>query len=593
MSTVAESNLIIREQFEHEHRESVRAEIERFRAKAEQVMAGGVTEDEFRSFRLRYGIYGQRQQGVQMVRTKIPSGMVTARQLERLAEIADEFGGGKGHLTTRQNIQYHFVPLARVSDLMHKLADVGMTTREACFNTVRNVTACPLAGLSREEVFDVRPYAQKVAHAFLRKQLTDNLPRKFKITFDGCRHDCMAAAVNDIGLRAMVQDGKRGFRMTVGGGLGPLPYEAQLLDEFLPEENLVSRCEAVIRLFNKNGNRQNKNKARLKFVLRERGWEWVRNEIEKEYADILANGGIATPELVPEGFGGFQSNPQPLGQGALLPVVSTNGSGHAEYDRWHKSNVRDQRQTGYAMVTVRVDQGNLTSDQMRGVARIASDAGDGLVRVMIDQNLLLGFIPLGRVRGVYMALGELGLNGSGAQEIEDVTTCPGAYSCNLGLTKSMNLGAALQQAVRRYDDPLVRKLTIKISGCPNSCGQHWISDFGFYGNARKVNGREIPYYQMLLGGGYDRDGVMRFGLAVQSVPARLAPEAVERVLDHYIANRLDGESFREYVMRHKVEFFRETTSDLAKPAEIAPDLYQDWGDDTDFSLKLGRGECAA
>ncbi len=593
MSTLVESTLTSREEFDREHEESVRAEIERFRAKAEQVMAGAVTEDEFRSFRLRYGIYGQRQQGVQMVRTKIPSGMVTARQLERLAEIADEFAGGKGHLTTRQNIQYHFVPLARVSDLMHKLADVGMTTREACFNTVRNVTACPLAGLSREEVFDVRPYAQKVAHAFLRKQLTDNLPRKFKITFDGCRHDCMAAAVNDIGLRAMVRDGKRGFRMAVGGGLGPLPYEAQLLDEFLPEERLVSRCEAVIRLFNKNGNRQNKNKARLKFVLRERGWEWVRNEIEKEYADILANGGIATPELVPEGFGGYQSNPQPLGQGALLPVVSTNGTGHAEYDRWHKSNVRDQRQTGYAMVTVRVDQGNLTSDQMRGVARIASDAGDGLVRVPIDQNLLPGFIPLCRLRGVYTALDELGLNGSGAQEIEDVTTCPGAYSCNLGLTKSMNLGAALQQLTRQYDDPLVRKLTIKISGCPNSCGQHWISDFGFYGNARKIDGREIPYYQMLLGGGYDRDGVMRFGMAVQSIPARLAPEAVERVLNHYIAHRLDGESFREYVMRHKVEFFRETTNDLARPAEIEPDLYQDWGDDTDFSLKLGRGECAA
>jgi sulfite reductase beta subunit-like hemoprotein len=593
MATLVESTLNSREQFDREHEESVRAEIERFRAKAEQVMAGAVTEDEFRSFRLRYGIYGQRQQGVQMVRTKIPSGMVTARQLERLAEIADEFAGGKGHLTTRQNIQYHFVPLARVSDLMHKLADVGMTTREACFNTVRNVTACPLAGLSREEVFDVRPYAQKVAYAFLRKQLTDNMPRKFKIAFDGCRHDCIAAAINDIGLRAMVRDGKRGFRMTVGGGLGPLPYEAHLLDEFLPEENLVSRCEAVIRLFNKNGNRQNKNKARLKFVLRERGWEWVRNEIEKEYADILENGGIATPELVPEGFGGFQSIPQPLGQGALLPVVSTNGTGHAEYDRWHKSNVREQRQTGYAMVTVRVDQGNLTSDQMRGVARVASDAGDGLVRVTIDQNLLLGFIPLGRLRGVYMALGELDLNGSGAQEIEDVTTCPGAYSCNLGLTKSMNLGAALQQLARQYDDPLVRKLTIKISGCPNSCGQHWISDFGFYGNARKIDGREIPYYQMLLGGGYDRDGVMRFGMAVQSIPARLAPEAVERVLNHYIANRLEGESFREYVMRHKVEFFRETTNDLARPAEIEPDLYQDWGDDTDFSLKLGRGECAA
>ncbi len=593
MSSIAEPRPASRETFEQEHEQTVRQEIERFRAKAEQVMAGTVSEDEFRGFRLRYGIYGQRQQGVQMVRTKLPSGMVTAPQLERLADVADEFGGGKGHLTTRQNIQYHFVPLARVADLMHKLADAGLTTREACFNTVRNVTACPLAGLSHDEAFDVRPYAQKVAYAFLRKQLTDSMPRKFKIAFDGCAHDCMASAINDVGLHALIRDGKRGFRMTVGGGLGPLPVEAQLLDEFLPEERLVSRCEAVIRVFNKYGNRQNKNTARLKFVVRERGWQWVRDEIEKAYQDIVTNGGIDTPELVPEGFGGYQSHPQPLGQGALLPVVSTNGAGHSEYDHWHRTNVRNQRQAGYAMVTVRVDQGNLTGDQMRGIARIAADAGDGLIRVLIDQNLLLGFIPLAQVKRVYTALGELGLNGAGAREIEDVTTCPGAYSCNLGLTKSMNLGAALQQTVREYDDPLVRALSIKISGCPNSCGQHWISDFGFYGNARKVDGREIPYYQMLLGGGYDREGLMRFGLAVQSIPARLAPVAVRRILDHYIAHRVDGESFREYVMRHKIEFFRETTSDLAKPMEIAPEMYQDWGDDSAFSLKLGRGECAA
>jgi sulfite reductase beta subunit-like hemoprotein len=593
MSAVVEESLAIRESFEEQHDKTVREEIERFRVKAEGVLAGAVTDDEFRPFRLRYGIYGQRQPGVQMVRTKIPSGALTAAQMVRMAEVADEFGGGRAHTTTRQNIQFHFVPLARVSDLMHRLADAGLTSREACFNTVRNVTACPLAGLSPDEAFDVRPYAQRVAYAFLRKQLTDSLPRKFKIAFDGCRNDCMAAAINDVGLHALVRDGRRGFRMTVGGGLGPLPSEAQLLDEFVPEERLVNRIEAVIRVFNKYGNRQNKNKARLKFVLRERGWEWVREQIEKEYADILANGGIAAPELVPEGFGGYQSNPQPLGQGALLPVVHSNGTGNSEYDRWLKSNVRNQRQAGYAMVTVRVDQGNLTSDQMRGIARIASDAGDGLVRVMIDQNLLLGFIPLARVRGVYAALEDLGLAGAGAREIEDVTTCPGAYSCNLALTKSMNLGAALQEATRQYDDPLVRKLSIKVSGCPNSCGQHWIADFGFYGNARKIDGKEVPYYQMLLGGGYDRDGVMRFGLAVQSVPARLAPEAVKRILDHFIANRAEGETFREYVMRHKVEFFREATSDLAKPAEVAPELYQDWGDDTDFSLKLGRGECAA
>jgi sulfite reductase beta subunit-like hemoprotein len=593
MSSIAEVSLSTRDSFEHQHEQSVRAEIERFRAKAEQVLAGVITDDEFRAFRLRYGIYGQRQPGVQMVRTKIPSGMVTAGQLECLAEIADEYGGGKGHLTTRQNIQYHFVPLARVSDLMHRLADAGLTTREACFNTVRNVTACPLAGLSHEEAFDVRPYARKAAYAFLRKQLTDNLPRKFKIAFDGCARNCVAGAINDIGLRALMRDGQRGFRVTIGGGLGPLPCEAQLLDEFLPEEHVVSRCEAVIRVFNKYGNRQNKNKARLKFVLRERGWDWVREEIERAFADILANGGIATPEMVPEGFGGYQFDPQPLGQGALLPVVNTNGTGDADYDRWHKSNVRDQRQAGYAMVTIRVDQGNLSSDQMRGVARIAADAADGLVRVTIDQNLLLGFVPLGRVKRVYRALGELGLNSAGASEIQDITTCPGAYSCNLGLTKSMNLGVALQQTVRTYDDPFVRNLSIKISGCPNSCGQHWIADIGFYGNARKVEGREIPYYQMLLGGGYDREGAMRFGLAVQSIPARLAPVAVQRVLHHYMANRVEGESFREYVMRHKVEFFRQITEDLAKPIEIAPEIYQDWGDETEFSLKLGRGECAA
>ena len=593
MAAAVEESLAIREAFEEQHDKTVREEIERFRAKAAGVLAGTVTDDEFRPFRLRYGIYGQRQPGVQMVRTKLPGGALTAAQMVRMAEVADEFGGGRAHTTTRQNIQFHFVPLARVSDLMHRLADAGLTTREACFNTVRNVTACPLAGLSADEVFDVRPYAQRVAYAFLRKQLTDNLPRKFKIAFDGCQTDCVAAAINDIGLHAVVRDGRRGFRMTVGGGLGPLPSESQLLDEFLPEERLVNRIEAVIRVFNKYGNRGNKNKARLKFVLRERGWEWVREQIEKEYADILANGGIAAPELVPEGFGAYQSNPQPLGQGALLPVVHSNGTGHAEYDRWFHSNVRNQRQAGYAMVTVRVDQGNLTADQMRGIARIASDAGDGLIRIMIDQNLLLGFIPLGRVRSLYAALDGLGLAGAGAREIQDVTTCPGAYSCNLALTKSMNLGAALQQATRQYDDPLVRQLSIKVSGCPNSCGQHWIADFGFYGNARKIDGKEIPYYQMLLGGGYDRDGVMRFGLAVQSVPARLAPAVVKRILDHYIANRAEGETFREYVMRHKVEFFREATSDLAKPAEIAPELYQDWGDDTDFSLKLGRGECAA
>ncbi len=572
---------------------TVRADIELFRAHAEKWVAGAITDDEFRAQRLRRGIYTQRQAGVHMIRTKVPGGILTARQMDQLAGIADEFCGGKGHLTTRQNLQYHFVPLSQVPDVLHRLADVRLTTREACYNTVRNVTACPLSGLLEDEVFDVHPYAQKVAFAFLHKELTDSLPRKFKIAFSGCQEDCMVGSIHDIGLRAVIRDGRRGFRMVVGGGLGPLPVEANLLDEFVPEERLVAKCEAVIRVFSKYGNRKNKNKARLKFVVRERGFDWVKEQIEKEYDDILTNGGIPTPELVPEGFGGFQSVPPPPGMGALLPVLTANGHSDPQYERWLETNIRQQKQPGYAIVTVKVPQGNLSGSQMRGLALIARDAGDGLLRVAVDQNIVLAYIPLRNLRRVYAALRQIGLAEAGAHEIEDVTTCPGAYSCNLALTKSMTLGSALAEEVRQHRDPLVRQLAIKISGCPNSCGQHWIADLGFYGNARKIEGREVPYYQMLLGGGYDRNGIMRFGVAIQSIPARLAPLAVRRVLDHYTANRQPAESFREYVLRHKVETFRLMTNDLAKPADLNPEMYRDWGDEAEYSLQLGRGECAS
>lgn len=585
---------VSREEFERRHEAAVRHEIEEFRRKANAFQAGQLPEDEFRAFRLKHGVYGQRQPGVQMVRCKIPGGLLEARQMQQLAVAADRYAGGKGHLTTRQNMQFHFVPLGEAAGLMHLLADAGLTNREACFNTVRNVTACPLAGLSRTEVFDVRPYAQKLAYAFLRKELTSNLPRKFKIAFDGCAEgDCIAGAINDIGLRAVVREGRRGFRMVIGGGLGALPVEARLLDEFIPAEQLIPRAEAVIRVFNKYGNRKNRNMARLKFVIRDRGMEWMKAQVEQEYEDILANGGIETPDLVPEGFGGYHSVPPPLGRGALLPVIHADGSGHAAYDAWHKSNVIDQRQPDYAAVVVRVNQGNLTGAQMRAIARLAADAGDGRIRVGIDQNLVLAFIRRDRLRGVHAALEQIGLGAAGAREIDDVVTCPGAYSCNLALTKAMELGAALRAAVEGYRDPLVRRLAIKVSGCPNSCGQHWIADLGFYGNARKIEGREVPYYQMLLGGGYDGQGMMRFGLAIQSVPARMAPGAVRRVLDHFIASRLPGESFREYVLRHKVETFRELLGEFAQPAGLHPEIYQDWGDREAFSLKLGRGECAA
>ncbi len=567
-------------------------DIELLREAAEKYTRGELTDDQFRPHRLRRGVYGQRQPGVHMIRTKIPGGLLTVTQMRQLAAVADEFGGGKGHLTTRQNVQYHFVPLANVPDMLHRLADVRLTSREACYNTVRNITACPLSGLLPDEPFDVHPYAQRTAFAFLHKELTDSMPRKFKIAFSGCPEDCMMTHIHDIGLRAVIRDGQRGFRVVVGGGLGPLPSESQLLDEFLPVERTINRVEAVLRVFNQYGNRGNKNKARFKFIIRERGWDWAKEQIDKEYDSILRDGGLPAPESVPEGFGGFQSIPPPLGTGDLLPVLGP-AEIDPEYERWLETNVREQKQTGYAVVTVRVPNGNLTGDQMRSLADIAERAGDHLLRSTIQQNVMLAFIPLRNLKRVYAALKQIGLEYSGAGEIRDVVTCPGAYSCNLALTKTMNLGEALSETAAAYEDVAVKNLSIRASGCPNACGQHWLGDIGFYGNARKIDGKEVPYYQMLLGGGYDEAGMMRFGMAVQSIPAKLATVAIRRVLDHYIGNRTEGESFREYVMRHKIETFRAMTADLAKPASLAPEMYRDWGDDIEFSLKLGRGECAA
>src|SRR5579884_653008 len=277
--------VIEQEQFGAEYDRIARRDIELFREAAEKFTRGELTDDEFRPYRLRRGVYGQRQPGVHMCRTKVPGGLLTSDQMRQLAKIADEFGAGKGHLTTRQNVQYHFVPLKQVPDLLHRLADVRLTSREACYNTVRNITACPVSGLLPDEPFDVHPYAQRTAFAFLHKELTDSMPRKFKIAFSGCPEDCMATHIHDVGLRAVIRDGERGFRVVVGGGLGPLPSEAQLLDEFLPAERVVNRIEAVLHVFNKYGNRQNKNKARFKFIIRERGWEWTKEQIEKERSE--------------------------------------------------------------------------------------------------------------------------------------------------------------------------------------------------------------------------------------------------------------------------------------------------------------------
>ena len=570
--------------------QTVKADIALFRTQVDDFLAGKLTDDEFRALRLRRGVYGQRQPNVQMIRTKVPGGLATADQMELFATIADKYAEGKGHLTTRQNMQFHFVPLPQVPDLLEGLAQLRLTTREACYNTVRNVTGCPLAGVCPDEVFDISPYLRQAAYAFLHQELTDNLPRKFKISFSGCKEDCAVGGIHDLGFTAQIRDGQRGFKVVAAGGLGPVPSEAQVLDEFLPVERLVNRCESVIRVFGKYGNRKNKHKARLKFIIRERSWDWFKEQADLEYADILANGGIEVPSAVPEGFGAYSAEPRKLGREELLPILTDPSP---DYERWLGTNVKPQRQAGNVVLTVKVPQGNMTAQQMRAVASIARASGDGLVRITIDQNLTIAWIQQNRLREIYAMLQQVELAEAGADEIDDIVTCPGAWSCNLGITKTMNLGEVLRHTVANHPDALVRKLHIKASGCPNACGQHWIGDIGFFGNVRKVAGREIPFYQMLLGGGKDREGMLKYGFTIQSIPAKTAPEAVTRVLNHYMANRLNGETFREYVLRYKVETFRTMTNDLAKPMEIDPDFYMDWGDTDPFSLQLGRAECAA
>ena len=409
---------------EHEYDRIVREDIELFRSQAQEFTSGKLTVDEFRPFRLRRGIYSQRQENVHMIRTKIPGGLLTVEQMRSLAEVADRFGGGKGHLTTRQNMQYHFVPLAQVPDALHVLADQRLTTREACYNTVRNVTACPLAGVHAEEPFDVQPYARRLAFAFLHKELTDSLPRKFKVAFVGCPEDCMATPINDVGLRAIVRDGVKGFSMTVGGGLGPLPVEAKLLHEFIEAEDVVRRVEAVIRVFNVHGNRANKNKARLKFVMRERGFDWLRDTIEEQYRDIVAKGGIDIPEEVPENFGGFMATAPRKGTGEVLPLAPAS----AEFAEWKRTNVRPQKQAGYGIVTVKISNGNLTGEQMRDLASLAENAADGFLRVTMLQNVALAYVPVGALERVFAALKKMELAGDRAGEISDTVTCPGAYS---------------------------------------------------------------------------------------------------------------------------------------------------------------------
>jgi sulfite reductase beta subunit-like hemoprotein len=576
---------------ERHSREAIEAEIVRFEERIRELQSGAITPEQFRPFRLKHGTYGQRQPGFQMLRVKIAAGVLTPAQLRALAIIADEYSTGRGHLTTRENIQFHFVKLENVGAAMRLLADSGLTTREACGNTVRNVTACPVAGICRGEAFDVTPYALGVSRYLLRHPDFHDLPRKFKIAFSGCENDgdCAVAGIHDVGLIAQVRGNNgtshRGFKVLVGGGLGSLPTEAAVLTDFLPEEELLPTIEAVLRVFTETGNRKNKLMARLKFVLRAKGVQEFRRLVaEKRKVSQAPAETFTVPTPI-----------QPtLVTIAPAPLSSTVAETQTdpEYNRWAEHNLMFQRQAGYGGVWVKLSAGTFHSNQMRGLADVLEKNKLTGVRIAVNQDLVIPWVPFDRVRAIYDELRGLDLATAGARTISDVTGCPGATTCNLGITRSLTLADVLSRELNDYTDPEIQKLRIKISGCPNSCGHHHIADIGFYGNVRKVGEQQAPYYQLLLGGKVNADGV-HFARQIMAVPARPIPVIIRELLSFYQQDRQAAETFTAWVARTPDKTIKERLLPLAEVTATSEDIFVDWGDTETYSLKLGRGECVA
>ncbi|MFQ5716017.1 MAG: sulfurtransferase TusA family protein, partial [Nitrospinales bacterium] len=508
------------------------------------------------------------------------------------------------------DIQFHFVELKDVAQGLRRLAEIGVTTREACGNTVRNVTACHKTGTCSDELFDVSPYAKAVSEYLLRHPLTQNLPRKFKISFGGCR-GCGLAPIHDIGFNAAVhnENGKeiRGFKVLVGGGLGSSPHAAKLLTEFVPEQNLLRLCEAILQVFSKHGDKKNRNKARFKFVIDKLGLEKVKALYEREY-DTLAEKSYTAIEAPDE-------TPAPS-----IPQYAPNHEfdSDPEYLNWTSRNICPQKQAGFYNIQIKLHLGDLTVSQAKGISRIASRYAAGNITTTVNQNLMIPWVREDAFGGVFAELKEIGLHKAGTEELRDITCCPGSETCNLGITASRGLATALSrgfegaqnpdraQSVPEADQGLARclqsgsaskqldQINIKLSGCPNSCGQHHIAAMGFHGGAKKINGTLVPHYEMMMGGRIS-EGEAVFGVPVIKIPAKNVPEAVQWTIESYKKEMLDGESFIEFFDRKGKSHFADLLASLKNLPSIeqAPRDYIDFGSDEKFSLEdRGQGECA-
>ena len=574
-------------------------EIETFETEAMRTLAGDISTDLFKPFRLQYGIYGQRQPGVQMVRIKIPFGGITANQLRRVAELADRYATGVGHVTTRQDIQMHFVELKDVPTIMRGLAEVGLTTREACANTVRNVTACHLAGVCQGEVFDVTPYAKTVAYHLLRNPLNQSLPRKFKIAFSGCAHDCALTPIHDIGLLAVKRaDGVIGFRMVAGGGLGSTPRIAQLLREFTPMEELIPSIEAVIKVFDTLGNRKNRNKARMKFVIDKLGFEEFKRRWEAAYTAM----GHALPNKGSIALLPYQDTPPALIMPTRNGTANGNGNGNGThpighetpFDMWRRTNVVRQKQDGYVTAAIKLFMGDITSQQLLFVADLAERYSNGNLRTTINQNLVIRWIPADRISSLYEDLASHGLADPGAELVEDIIACPGTDTCGLGITSSKGLARALAEVfpAGRVPEELTG-VDIKISGCHNSCAQHHISTIGLHGVGKRIGEHVAPHYELHLGGSVS--GTATIGQMIVKLPAKAVPAALSHLIDVYRRDRQANESLTKFIAR----MGKAKLKDELIPYTIVPSyeedstFYYDWEGEDEFILEdLGPGECA-
>ncbi len=597
-------------------------EIDIFETQIELRKKGRIEEKLFAETRLRRGAYGQRYDNGQrhdgektqtlafpsgeatkgpstlwdapgMERIKIPYGRLTADQLDVLAAVAEEYSDRILHVTTRQDIQLHFVHIEDTPDLQRRLAATGITTREACGNTVRNVTACPYAGVCRTESFDVQPYAQALTFFLLGHDDTQDFGRKFKVAFSGCRDEaCGLTNFHDLGAIARTRnvDGrtKRGFEVVIGGGLGSVPQNALLFDEFLPEEELLPIAQAMSRVFSRLGERQNRARARFKFVVKKLGIEETKRLVLEERAKLRPD-----PRWTAFLADLHATDERPLR--AAGPLAS--GTLPDGFAAWRETNVIPQRQDGYAMAVITLPLGDLTSEQARDLANIARKFTGDTLRTTVDQNLLLRWVSEADLPDVYAALVEAHLAKPGAGTIADITACPGTDTCKLGISSSRALAAELgkELAASGLDrDPNVRHLHIKASGCFNSCGQHHVADLGFLGVSRNVGGRRVPHFQLVVGGQWTHNGGA-YGLAIGAVPSKRVPEIVKRLAARYSKERTADESFADFTKRIGKKTIRAIVEELQQiPSyEQDPSNFSDWGDPREYTISdMAEGECA-